>query len=143
VVEILDEMATLGKRLEITEYDLGVWDERVHGQHMADFLTACFSHPAVDGFIIWGFWEGAHWRAAEGGAMFRRDWQPRAAAKEWERLVKGAWWTRASLNTTRQGLAKTRAFYGTHRITVTAGSKRAVATITTRKGQPAGVTIRL
>jgi GH35 family endo-1,4-beta-xylanase len=123
VLEIYDEMGKYGKPLEITEYDLGVQDDKVNGEHMRDFVTAAFSHPKVQAFIMWGFWEGAHWRAQEGGAMYRRDWTPRPAALAWEDLVRRQWWTNASAKTGRNGQAKVRAFLGSHRITVNAKGK--------------------
>jgi len=142
VLEILDDMGKLGPRLEITEYDLGVHDDKVNGQHMRDFLTATFSHPKVDGFIMWGFWEGAHWRAGEGGAMVRRNWTPRPAARAYEELVKGKWWTKSTLRTDRAGSARTRAFFGTHRVTVTANGKTNTQLVELKPGSKA-VTLRL
>ncbi len=118
VLEILDEMGAYGKRLEITEYDLGVTDDQVSAQHMADFLTACFSHPKMDAFIMWGFWEGSHWRAAQGGAMIRKDWSWRPAAKVWEDLTKRQWWTRAEKMTDASGSVKLRGFKGKYQIRV-------------------------
>ncbi len=121
VFKALDEMAALGPRLEITEYDLGVQDDKVHAEHLTDFLTTCFSHPKMDGFIMWGFWEGAHWRANEGGAMFRRDWTARPTVKAYRDLVFKKWWTNETIATDSNGMAKFRPFYGTHRIKVTFG----------------------
>lgn len=136
VLAILDEMARTGKRLEITEYDLGVLDDKVNGEHMADFVTACFSHPAVDGFIMWGFWEGAHWRAREGGAMIRRDWSERPAAKAYEDLVTRKWWTAVKGKTSTLGSLETRAFYGIHEATVTVGATTKTIRFNLQPGQP-------
>jgi len=88
---------------------------------MADFLTTCFSHPKVDGFIMWGFWEGAHWRANEGGAMIRRDWTARPTVKAYRDLVFKKWWTNETANSDSNGMAKFRPFFGTHKIKVTVG----------------------
>ncbi len=118
VLEILDEMAAYGKPLEITEYDLAVVDDEANGQHLADFLTACFSHPKVEAFIMWGFWQGAHWRADQGGAMFRMDWTARPAAKVWEDLTKKQWWTRAKGTTDARGSLKVRGFKGRYQVMV-------------------------
>jgi len=93
VLELLDEWAAFGKDLEITEFDVGCHDDRVHGEYVRDCLIAAFSHPKVSAFILWGFWEGSHWRARDGGAMFRRDWSKRPAQEHWEDLVLRQWWT--------------------------------------------------
>jgi GH35 family endo-1,4-beta-xylanase len=81
VLEVMDETARFGKRIEITEFDVSVKDDKVHGEYSRDFVIAAFSHPAVDAFLMWGFWEGQHWLAKQGGAMLRKDWSERPAAK--------------------------------------------------------------
>lgn len=124
VIEILQEVAALGLKVEVTEYDLGVHDDEVHAQHMAEFLTACFSVPEVEAFIMWGFWEAQHWRAHEGGAMFRRDWTERPAVKAYEDLVKGKWWSRESGRTDADGSATFRVFGGDYRVEVEVNGAR-------------------
>ncbi|MDQ3813355.1 MAG: endo-1,4-beta-xylanase, partial [Armatimonadota bacterium] len=69
VLEILDEVAQFGKRIEITEFDVTVLDDQVHGDYTRDYMIAAFIHPQVDAFLMWGFWEGSHWLADKGGAM--------------------------------------------------------------------------
>lgn len=143
VLEILDEVAGFKKPLEITEYDLSVLDDRIHARHMDDFLTACFSHPAVQSFLMWGFWEGSHWLADKGGAMFRRDWSERPTVAAYERLVKGKWWTRYASSTGRDGTVRTRAFYGTQKVTVSYHGRQTTRTIELVPGRPGVVVLRL
>lgn len=142
VLEILDEWAAFGKDLEITEFDLGCRDDKIHADYVRDCLIACFSHPKVKAFIMWGFWEGSHWRANEGGAMFRRDWSKRPAEDAWEDLVLKQWWTNWSGNTSRSGTAALRAFYGKHQVTATWKGKNATAVVETVPGKPAAVELR-
>ncbi|HSV72697.1 MAG TPA: endo-1,4-beta-xylanase, partial [Chthonomonadales bacterium] len=137
VLEILDEWAAFGKDLEITEFTVGCPDDRVHGEYVRDVMIAAFSHPRVTAFIVWGFWEGSHWRARDGAAMFRRDWSKRPAQVHWEDLVHRQWWTRWNGRTGPDGSARTRAFYGKHRVTVTHAGRTTVATLDTRPGVPA------
>jgi endo-1,4-beta-xylanase len=143
VLELLDLWAEFGKPLEITEYDLGVQDDKVHGDYSTDFLIACFSHPKVQSFIMWGFWEGSHWRANQGGHMFRRDWTKRPAATAYEDLVLNKWWTRANLKAASNGQAKTRAFYGTYAITASKGGRQTTQQFDLRPGGPGILTLRL
>jgi len=117
VLEILDEWAAFGKSVEITEFDLGCRDDRVHAAYVRDFMTAVFSHPKVTAFIMWGFWEGSHWRGGEGGAMFRRDWSKRPAQEAWEDLVFRQWWTDWKGRTRDDGRVTLRAFYGNYEVT--------------------------
>lgn len=123
VLERLDALAKFGKRIEITELDLGVQDDTVNGQYLRDFFTAAFSQPAVDGVIQWGFWEGSHWRAKEGAGLFRRDWSPRPAAVAFEDLVFHQWWTNAQGKTDTTGVFRTRGFLGDYAVTVATGGR--------------------
>ena len=129
VLEILDETAQFGPKIEITEFDVGVKDDKMNAKYTRDFLIATFSHPAVSGFLMWGFWEGAHWRAAEGGAIFNRDWTPRLAATAYEDLLFKQWWTKLNGQSNKTGTFSNRAFYGTHLITVEKNGQRATQTV--------------
>ena len=128
-IKRIDELAKFGKRIEITEFDVGVTDDKTHSDYTRDFLTAMFSQPQVDAFLMWGFWEGSHWRAAEGGAMIRKDWSERPAALIYRDLLFHQWWTKADLQSNAQGQSATRAFYGTHQITISQGQRRATQEI--------------
>lgn len=134
LIEIWNELAQFGLPIEITEYDLVVQDDKVHGDYQREFLIAAFSHPAVESFLMWGFWEGSHWLGAQGGAMFRRDWTPRPAVAEYENLVFKKWWTKSNLMTDARGEAKTRVFLGEHEVTVQRGGKTTTQRIQVKKG---------
>lgn len=143
VIEIVNNIAKLGKKLEVTEYDLSVQNDKFHGEYMRDFLTAMYSIPQVQSFVMWGFWEGDHWRASEGGAMVRRDWTLRPAAKIWEDLTRRQWWTKASGKTDEGGTLRTRAFYGTLKVTVSAQGKTAVEDVAVSPGKAGSVMITI
>jgi endo-1,4-beta-xylanase len=143
VIEIVEELSKLGPELEVTEFDLGVFDDTFHAKYVADYLTAMYSQPKVSGFIMWGFWQGAHWRASEGGAMIRQDWSPRPAMTAWHDLVRRQWWTNYSSRTSSNGVSKGRAFYGTLQVTVLAGGKTKVKTVQLPVGKAGSVSIEL
>ena len=142
VIEITNDIAKLGKPLEVTEYDLGVWDDKFNADYERDFLTAMYSVPEVQSFIMWGFWEGAHWRAAQGGAMVRKDWSLRPAAVMWEDLVRRQWWTKLAVPTSATGTAQARAFCGTVRVSVTVNGKTVSKTVTVSRNKPAELTLK-
>ena len=123
VVQIWDEVAKIGLPIEVTEYDAGIPDDKLHGEFTRDVLIAAFAEPKMQSFIMWGFWEGAHWRGAESGAMFRRDWTKRPAQLEYEKLVLGDWMTNANLQTSNDGAISTRGFLGDYNVTVEANGK--------------------
>jgi GH35 family endo-1,4-beta-xylanase len=119
VLELLDRFAGFGKELQITEFDINVGDEQLQADYTRDFLTACFSHPAVRGFLMWGFWEGAHWLPR--GAMIRRDWTTKPNYDVWNDLVFHQWWTDVSGTTGPDGVYRTRGFLGDYDVEITSG----------------------
>ena len=143
VLEILDEWAEFGKDLEITEFDIGCWDDEAHAEYVRDFMIAAFSHPEVKAFIQWGFWEGSHWRGRDGGAMFRRDWTKRPAQEAYEDLVFNQWWTDWQGTTGEDGAATLRAFYGEHQVIAEAAGERGVATVSLVPGAEQTVELRV
>jgi GH35 family endo-1,4-beta-xylanase len=142
VLEILSDVSKqVGAPIEITEFDLNVRDEAVHAKYCADYMTAAFSSPSVVSFVMWGFWEGQHW--IPNGAMFKKDWTPKAWAKAYEKLVKGDWWTNLTLQTDASGKASARAFYGTHKVEATVGGKTVTATIELKPGNVGSFVLRM
>ncbi len=75
--------------------------------------------------------------------MFRKDWTPRPAALAYEDLVLNQWWTRADVKSAANGQAETRAFYGTHKITVTKNGKTATQEIRLEPGKTGTFTVKL
>lgn len=105
-------------KVAITEFDINTDDEELQADYTRDFLIACYSHPSVEGIILWGFWESKHWKPQ--AAMFRKDWSERPAATHWRNLVCKAWRTDVSAKTDRFGIVKTRGHLGEYTITVSA-----------------------
>lgn len=140
VWEILDRFGALGLPIRITEHDIDITNEEAQAAYTRDFLTACFAHPAVSGFLVWGFWEGQHWKP--NGAYFRRDWTVKPAGQAWMDLVLKEWWTTAAGQTDRRGELTARGFLGEYDIVVRhRGQTRTAAAALPREG--ATVTIAL
>jgi GH35 family endo-1,4-beta-xylanase len=123
MVEIWNEVAKLGLPIELTELDAGIPEDKLHGEYIRDVLIAAFSVPQVEGVIMWGFWEGAHWRAGEGGAMFRKDWSKRPAQEAYEDLVLKQWRTKTAGTTNARGEYSTRGFLGDYNVMVSVKGK--------------------
>ncbi|MDQ3814960.1 MAG: endo-1,4-beta-xylanase [Armatimonadota bacterium] len=117
VLKDLDLLQTSGLPVQITEFDIKTTDEQLQADYTRDFLIACYSHPAVDGFIMWGFWQGAHWIPE--AAMFRTDWSEKPAVRVWREWVLDKWRTRLDLQTDAQGRAAGRGHLGIYEITIT------------------------
>jgi endo-1,4-beta-xylanase len=116
-----ERFAAFGKELEITEFDIDTSDEATQADYTRDFMTAAFSQPSVKAFVMWGFWEGAHWKPR--GAMLRRDWSLKPNGEAYEDLVFKRWWTNADGKTAASGTFTTRGFLGDYEIEVKAGGK--------------------
>ena len=112
----LDRLAALNLPIQITEFDIVTPDEQLQADWTRDYMTLAFSHPAAVGFIMWGFWDGAHWLGD--APLFYRDWTLKPSGKAWMDLVLNQWWTRAAGRTAADGTYQTRAFLGDYEITV-------------------------
>jgi endo-1,4-beta-xylanase len=117
LIEILDRFAKFGKDLQSTEFDIDISDEQLQADYLRDFMTVLFSHPSVTGIVMWGFWEGKHWRPR--AALYRRDWTIKPNGIAWNDLVLNRWWTNADGLTDKDGSFDTRGFLGDYEIEVT------------------------
>ena len=118
LIGVLDRFAATGLSIKATEFDVATDDEGLQAAYVRDFLTALYSHPAVDAVVIWGFWEERHWRPE--AAWWRTDFSEKPAAAAYRGLVFGDWWTSETLTTDASGEAAVRGFLGDHELTVTA-----------------------
>jgi len=128
LLTIYDRFATLGLPIRITELDIDVQDEQLQADYLRDFLTASFSHPSINGILMWGFWEGEHWRPA--AALWRKDWSVKPAGQAWLDLVRKQWWTTAEGTSTANGTFTIRSFLGDYTITVTSAGRTQTITAT-------------
>ncbi|RME94917.1 MAG: glycoside hydrolase, partial [Verrucomicrobia bacterium] len=98
-------------------------EERAQARELERFYRIAFAHPAVQGILMWGFWEGANWIPSS--SIYRRDWSPKPAAKAHRKLVFDEWWTRWQGRTDANGRCRVRAFLGEHAVKV-GGATRTV-----------------
>lgn len=133
VLEILDRLARFNLPIQITEFDLEMPDEELQGEYLRDYMTVLFSHPAVTNVIMWGFWDGMHWK--QNAPLFRRDWSLKPGGQAWIDLVFKHWWTDARGRTNAQGTHNLRGFLGDYEITVTQGAQTKTAPYTLAKNR--------
>ncbi len=141
LLEILDRFAELGLPISITEHDVDATDKAFQAEFTRDFLTAAFSHPAVDEILVWGFWERSHWRPES--AYFSADWTPTPAGKVWQELVGETWRSNLDATSNEAGNVATRVFLGDYRITVRVGDKTSTVETTVEKKAAEPVVVRL
>lgn len=140
LLEILDRYAKLGKQIWITEYDVNVDDEELAARFTRDFYTTLFSHPAVGGILMWGFWDGAHWH--KNAPLYRKDWSLKPAGAAYRELVLETFRTKASGRTDASGGYAARAFFGSYEVEVKSGGKTKLARLELTADSPA-VTVQL
>ncbi len=128
----LDELAQFDLPIRVTEFnmpgqrsrfyredrkaELSAEQEREKAKLLEQYFRICFAHPAVEGILMWGFWEGANWIPQS--SLYKRDWTPTPAAEAYRGLVLDEWRTRWSGTANSEGWAALRAFYGNYRVTV-------------------------
>jgi endo-1,4-beta-xylanase len=127
--DALDRLAAFKLPIRVTEFNfpgqrsqyygkrgakLSDADEQAKAKAISDYYRICFAHPAVQGILMWGFWEGANWIPVS--SLYRRDWSPTPAAEAYRDLVYRQWWTRWTGRADAQGRSEVQAFYGKHRV---------------------------
>lgn len=116
VLAIFDELGELGVDLSITEYDAIGVDEHLAADYLRDVLIAAFSHPQLKNFIMWGFWDGAHWQ--KDSPIFRQDWSLKPSGRVFLDYVYNTWWTTDEGGTETNGLFQTTGFYGDYQVNI-------------------------
>lgn len=114
-----DEFAKMGLQISLTEFDQVVDDEELQGDWERDFLTLAFSHPAVESFCRWGFWNGVSKRG-----FINQNWSLKPNGKAYRDLVFKQWWTDERGSTAADGSCRVRGFLGLHDVTVTHGGEK-------------------
>jgi len=127
----LDSLAIFNLPIRITEFnmpgqrskyytdrilEMTPGQEEQKAKELTDYYRICFSHPAVEGILMWGFWAGANWIPVS--SLYRRDWSPTPAAIAYKKLIFNEWWTMATGEAGKKGIYQTPAFYGKYKITV-------------------------
>eukprot|EP00058_Branchiostoma_floridae_P015725 XP_002601213.1 hypothetical protein BRAFLDRAFT_81989 [Branchiostoma floridae] len=121
VLHRLNVISSRGLPVWITELDINEPNEYVRADGYEDAMRAAFSHPAVEGLLIWGFWDQAHWRP--NAALVNGDhFSINEAGRRWQRLVFSDWRTNLSLTdgiVTPEGKEFIfRGFHGNYEVTV-------------------------
>lgn len=131
----LDSLAQFNLPVKITEFnipgqrskfyknrDLEITpeEELQKAKDLVDYYKICFAHPAVDGILMWGFWEGANWIPQS--SLYKRDWSPTPAGEAYQSLIFKEWWTNWT-GLAINGELLIPAFYGKYKITVDGKTK--------------------
>lgn len=125
LLAVTDRFAQIVPRQSVTEFDITTThDEELAADYTRDALIACFSHPAYTSFLLWGFWEGAHWKPT--AASWSNDWTLKPRGEVLEEWLGRRWRTEAVLKTDAAGRVTWRGFPGWYDVNVT-GQTQAVS----------------
>jgi GH35 family endo-1,4-beta-xylanase len=140
VIANSDRFAALVPALQLTEFEVNTeGDESLAADYTRDLLITCFSHPAYTGFVMWGFWEGSHWKP--GTALWRKDWSEKPSAKVWKNWVCGKWKTDETVQASDKGTASLRGFFGRYELTISKDGKTSTQEVEFLKGQQTPVSV--
>jgi GH35 family endo-1,4-beta-xylanase len=138
VFALLDRYAVFDKDIFVTEYDIAIEDEPFAACYTRDFMTQFFSHPKTKGFVMWGFWDGAHWHS--NAPIYALDFRLKPAGQVYKDLVFREWWTDETVTTNAEGRVTLRGFHGDYSVTVTSSAGQGSATASLPQ---TGATIRV
>ncbi len=124
----LDQLASFDLPIMITEFDMETDDPALYSDFTRDLMTLAFSHPSVEGFVFWGFWEGK--QDIPTAAMYQRDWTINPIGEVYRDLVLRKWWTDEVALSNAEGDLLTRAFLGAYTITARKDELSATASVT-------------
>lgn len=113
----LDKLAALGLPIWVTEYDYATADENARADFLESFYRLAFGHPAVEGILMWGFWENDHWRGAD-AALMNADFSLNAAGLRYEAL-RQEWRTHELGISDGNGAYAFNGYYGNYQVTLT------------------------
>ena len=120
---ILDRFAKFGLPLQMTEFSAMADDRELDAKVLRDVMTVFFSHPAADGFIFWGFYDGKGFEHK--ATLLDADGGLTPAGKVYRDLVFHQWWTHEHTATDREGRARVEGFQGRYEVAVTRGGTTA------------------
>lgn len=133
VLNLYDSLRKFGKRIKVTEYSNSTPDPKLQGNYIRDMMIIAFAEEMCDGFVMWGFKDGASYAAYS--PLFYKDWSEKPGVLVYKDLVYNKWWTRdAKATTDAEGRATVRGFYGDYDVTVSANGKTKTVMAAYHKG---------
>ncbi|KAK6940319.1 Glycoside hydrolase family 10 domain [Dillenia turbinata] len=131
VCSALDKLGILGLPIWFTELDVSSINEYVRADDLEVMLREAFAHPAVEGIMLWGFWElfmsrdHAHLVNAEGDLN-------EAGTRYLD--LKQEWLSHAHGHIDEQGEFCFRGFHGTYTIEIATFTKKVSKTFVVENG---------
>ncbi|XP_074556985.1 endo-1,4-beta-xylanase 1-like [Curcuma longa] len=124
--------SALGLPVWFTELDVPAENEYVRAEDLEVVLREAMAHPAVEGVMLWGFWEMLMWR--EKAHLVNADGEVNEAGRRMQ-MLKEEWLSRARGTVDDQGEFRFRGFHGDYTLEiVTPAAKKLSQAFTVDKG---------
>ena len=136
---VLDNLAMLGKPLQITEITIPAYsdhpeDEKLQAELLRTFYSIWFSHPAMEAIIYWNLVDGYAFGAKPGdmscgenvyrGGLLRFDLSPKPSYQVLHDLFHKEWHTDVTLESDENGCCRLHGFYGKYTLEIKADGKK-------------------
>lgn len=111
--DVLQPLAALNLPIWATEFDANHTDANVSANNIENYFRICFSHPSVEGIIMWGFMQNQMWRGY--AYLIDTSYALTVRGQRYNALMN-EWTTNDSDATDASGRVSFRGFHGTYRI---------------------------
>lgn len=115
VLDRIDRLSAAGLPIWATEFHCEDANTTNRAKELGDFYLAVFSHPSIEGVIMWGFWEPAV--DYPNAAIVDANWYVNAAGQKFLSLLAD-WTTEIDLTTDANGRIDFRGFHGEYEVTL-------------------------
>ncbi|KVI06779.1 Carbohydrate-binding, CenC-like protein [Cynara cardunculus var. scolymus] len=123
VYSALEKLGVLGLPIWFTELDVSSINEHIRADDLEVMFREAFAHPAVEGIMIWGFWE--LFMSRENSHLVNAEGEINEAGNRFLQLKK-EWLSHAHGHVDDQSEFKFRGFPGTYEIVFVMNSKKVV-----------------
>ncbi len=143
MLRILDQLARLGKPLQITEVTIPAYEETpedyaLQAEILRRLYRLWFSHPAMEGIIYWNLVDGYAWGATPGdmrvgenlcrGGLLDFQLRPKPAFNMVRDLFQKEWHTALTGRSDGEGVLPVHGFFGRYQVTLEReGEKKTVS----------------
>ncbi|KAI4316566.1 hypothetical protein L6164_024538 [Bauhinia variegata] len=124
VSSALDKLGILGLPIWFTELDVSSINEYVRADDLEVMMREAFAHPAVEGIMLWGFWE--LFMSRDNSHLVNAEGDINEAGKRYL-AVREEWLTRSHGHVDEQGQYNFRGFHGTYNVEVVTLSKKKIS----------------
>ncbi|XP_027331551.1 endo-1,4-beta-xylanase 1-like isoform X2 [Abrus precatorius] len=121
VCSSLDKLGILGLPIWFTELDVSSTNEYVRADDLEVMLREAMAHPAVEGMVLWGFWE--LFMSRDNAHLVNAEGEINEAGKRFLAL-KQEWLSHSRGHVDEQGQYNLRGFHGTYNVQIVTPSKK-------------------